>query len=116
VTKKTSRKTNRSGPAKKTVVPPVRVSFLTPRSKSAANVTIVSPPAVREAVGPVSATRWIGTGQLALRCGVSIQTIRNDIERGKIIAQKTGTGRYIIPRTEADRYLLENGYAASSPN
>lgn len=116
MTKKPSRKTNRSGPSKKPVVPPVRVPSPTPGSKSAANVTAVSPPAVREAVVPVSTTRWIGTGQLALRCGVSIQTIRNDIERGKILAQKTGTGRYIIPRTEADRYLLENGYAASSPN
>jgi hypothetical protein len=54
--------------------------------------------------------RWYATGQMALHCGVSVQTIRNDIDRGKINANKSISGRFIIPRSEVDRYMLENGY------
>jgi len=57
-----------------------------------------------------SRQRWYGTGQMALRCGISTQTIRNDIDRGKINAKKTGSGRYVIPRAEVERYMEENGY------
>jgi len=67
-------------------------------------------------VRSVSAVKWISTGQLALKSGLCIQTIRNDIERGKIIAHQTRSGRHIISREEAERYLLENGYAAVSFN
>ena len=102
--KKTLRKTRRRlAPAKKTALPP------TP--KITANVVAVSSAPVNEVVRPVSSARWIGTGQLALICGVSGQTIRNDIERGKLMARQTGSGRYVIPRAEADRYILENGYS-----
>lgn len=62
---------------------------------------------------PVKTLRWVGTGQLALNCGISPQTIRNDIERGKLHGRQTGTGRYLISRLEADRYMVENGYATS---
>ena len=113
MTKKTFRKTgSRLAPVQKTVLPPP----LAPRLKSAATIVSVSSVQVKEAIRPVSAARWIGTGQLALRCGVSSQTIRNDIERGKIMARQTGSGRYVIPRAEADRYILKNGYSdATAP-
>jgi hypothetical protein len=58
-----------------------------------------------------SAMKWIGTGDLALRCGVTSQTIRNDIERGKLTARQNGAGRYVIPRDVAEKYIYENGYA-----
>jgi excisionase family DNA binding protein len=64
----------------------------------------------------VAVARWVGTGQLALRCGLTSQTIRNDIERGKIIAHQTGSGRYVISRAEVERYLIENGFASNSSN
>jgi hypothetical protein len=63
-------------------------------------------------VRPTHEMKWFNSSRLALKCGVTPQTIRNEISRGHLAARQTRSGRYVISRVEADRYMVENGFAA----